>query len=190
MNETVRLVGRVGGARPGRKVLTLLHSMCASASHIDRSDRLRAGATGSVLGHRVDGPSTIGTLLGAFTFGHCRQMAAVVGHALEGAWGLVAGPEAKPLVVDVDTTIYDVHGHAKRGAVYGYTGKVGYHPLLATFADTGEVLHARMRKGSANTQRGTVRFLEELIARVRSVGATAALTGRVDSGFWWGPIGD
>ena len=57
-------------------------------------------------------------------------------------------------------------------------------PLLATRADTGEVLHARMRKGSANTQRGVRRFLDELIARVRRAGATGSLTGRFDSGFW------
>jgi len=64
------------------------------------------------------------------------------------------------------------------------THKLGYHPLLATRADTGEVLHARMRKGSANTQRGAVRFIDELIARVRRAGGSGELTVRVDSGFW------
>ena len=184
VNATVRLVGRIGGSRPGRKVLTLVHAMCASASHIDHTDRLRSGSTGSVLGHRVMAPSTIGTFLRAFTFGHCRQMEAVIGHALERAWVLGAGPGAKPLVIDIDSTICEVDGHAKQGAAFGYSHKLGYHPLLATRADTGEVLHARMRKGSANTQRGTVRFLDELIARVRRAGATGELTVRVDSGFW------
>jgi hypothetical protein len=61
---------------------------------------------------------------------------------------------------------------------------LGYHPLLATRADTGEVLHARMRKGSANTQRGTKRFVEELIARVRRAGAVGEIVVRFDSGFW------
>ena len=61
---------------------------------------------------------------------------------------------------------------------------LGYHPILATRADTGEVLHARMRKGSANTQRGARRFIDELVARVRRAGATGQLTVRMDSGFW------
>ena len=61
---------------------------------------------------------------------------------------------------------------------------LGYHPILATRADTGEVLHARMRKGPANTQRGARRFIDELVARVRRAGATGELTVRVDSGFW------
>ncbi|MCU4187391.1 IS1380 family transposase [Acidiferrimicrobium sp. IK] len=78
----------------------------------------------------------------------------------------------------------EVHGHKKAGASYGYTKVLGYHPLLATRADTGEILHARMRKGSANTARGANRFVEELIARVRSCGATGGIVVRVDSGFW------
>ena len=63
------------------------------------------------------------------------------------------------------TTICDVHGKAKQGATYGYTKTLGCHPLLATRAETGEVLHARMRKGSSNTQRGVQRFTTEVIAR-------------------------
>ncbi len=184
VNATVRLAGRVGGSRPGRKVLTLVHAMCAGGSHIDHTDMLRAGATAGVLGHRVMAPSTIGTFLRSFTFGHCRQMEAVNGHALERAWALGAGPGMKPLVIDIDSTICEVAGHAKQGAAFGYTHKLGYHPILATRADTGEVLHGRMRKGSANTQRGMVRFLEELAARVRRAGAAGELTVRVDSGFW------
>ncbi len=184
IDATVRLDGRVGGARPGRKVLTLAHAMCAGGSHIDHTDMLRAGATSAVLGHRVMAPSTIGTFLRSFTFGHCRQMEAVIGNALQRAWAVGAGPGDDPLVIDIDSTICEVDGNAKQGAGYGYTHKLGYHPLLATRADTGEVLHARMRKGAANTQRGTVRFLDELIARVRRCGATGPVTVRVDSGFW------
>ena len=184
INATVRLVGRVGGARPGRKVLTLVHSMIAGGSHIDHADVLRAGATGGVLGHRVMAPSTIGTFLRTMSFGRFRQLEAVIGHAFARAWSLGAGPGAKALVIDVDSTICEVTGHAKHGASYGYTKVRGYHPLVATRADTGEVLHARMRQGAANTQRGTGRFIDELIARVRRAGATGEITMRFDSGFW------
>jgi len=56
--------------------------------------------------------------------------------------------------------------------------------LLATRADTSEVLHARLRKGAANTQRGALRFVDELLARVRRAGATGEVLLRADSGFW------
>ncbi len=184
VDATVRLEGRVGGARPGRKVLTLAHAMCAGGSHIDHTDMLRAGATGAVLGHRVMAPSTIGTFLRSFTFGHCRQMEAVNGHALERAWSTGVGPDVRPLVIDIDSTICEVAGNAKHGAGFGYTHVLGYHPLLATCAHTGEVLHARLRKGQANTQRGIRRFIDETVARVRRAGASGELTMRFDSGFW------
>ena len=184
VNAAVRLVGRVGGALPGRKVLTLVHALVAGGSHIDHAEVLRAGNTAGVLPHRVMAPSTLGTFLRSFTFGHVRQLEAVVGEVLARAWSLGAGPGERRLVIDVDSTICEVDGKQKQGAAFGYTKVLGYHPLLASRADTGEILHARMRKGSANTARGARRFLDELIARVRRAGATGEIVVRLDSGFW------
>jgi hypothetical protein len=184
INGTVRLVGRVGGARPGRKVLTLVHTIVAGGSHIDHADMLRAGATQRVLPFRVMAPSTLGTFLRAFTFGHIRQLDTVIGEAIRRAWRLGVGPGDERLVIDVDSTICAVAGKQKHGAGYGYTHVLGYHPILATRAETGEVLHARMRKGQANTQRGAKRFVEELVARVRRAGAAGEIVCRFDSGFW------
>jgi hypothetical protein len=182
VNQRVRLVGRVGGSQPGRKVLTLVATILAGGSHIDHANVLRAGATRVVLGFRVMAPSTLGTFLRAFTFGHVRQLDAVIAETLRRAWTLGAGPDGETMTIDMDSTICEVHGHAKQGAAYGYTRTLGYHPLLATVAETGEVLHARLRKGSS--QRGTKRFVEELIARVRRAGAPGAIALRADSGFW------
>ena len=184
INSMVRLVGRVGGARPGRKVLTLVHAIAAGASHIDHADVLRSGATQRVLPFRVMAPSTLGTFLRSFSFGHVRQLEAMVGEVLRRAWSMGAGPGGGRLVIDVDSTICAVEGKKKQGAAFGYTKVLGYHPIMASRADTGEVLHARMRKGSANTARGARRFIDELIARVRRAGATGEIVVRVDSGFW------
>jgi hypothetical protein len=184
VNSVVRLSGRVGGSRPGRKVLSLVHAIVAGGSHIDHADVLRCGGTAAVLPFRVMAPSTLGTFLRAFTFGHVRQLEAVVGETLRRAWAMGAGPGAARLVVDVDSTICAVAGKTKQGAAFGYTKVLGYHPILASRADTGEVLHARMRKGSANTQRGAGRFVDELVARVRRAGATGEIVMRFDSGFW------
>jgi hypothetical protein len=160
-----------------------VHAIVAGASHIDHVELLRAGATKAVLSHRVMAPSTLGTFLRSFTFGHVRQLDQVIAETLRRAWALGAGPKGR-LVLDVDSTICQVEGNNKQGASYGYTKVLGYHPLLATRSDTGEVLHARMRKGSANTSRGARRFVEELVARCRRAGATSEIVLRVDSGFW------
>jgi Transposase DDE domain group 1 len=88
------------------------------------------------------------------------------------------------MTMDLDSTVCQVHGYHKQGAAYGYTHTLGYHPLVATRAETGEVLHARQRTGRANTARGTARFVDELAARVRRAGVSGELTMRADSGFW------
>lgn len=177
--ETIRLDGP-GAANAGTKALTVIEAMVAGADCIDDVDVLRAGSTGQVLGHRVAAPSTIGTFLRSFTFGHVRQLDRFAEAALTAAWSAGAGPGDDPLVIDIDSTICEVHGYHKQGAGFGYTNKRGLHPLVAVRAGTGEILHVRFRKGSANTGRGAQRFVRETIARVRRAGATGPthLAGR------------
>jgi hypothetical protein len=184
VDRAVKLGGRPAAARPGRKVLSLIHAMLLGADCIDDCDILRSGRTEAVLGHKAMAPSTLGTFLRSFTFGHVRQLDRVLGQALGRAWRAGAGPGGGRLVIDIDSFVGEVHGHAKQGADYGYTGQLGYHPLLASRADTSEALHVRLRKGAANTQRGARRFVDELLARVRRAGASGQILVRADSGFW------
>ncbi len=184
IEEKVSLSGRVGGANPGRKILTLVHAMTAGASYIDHVDMLRAGSTQAVLGHRLMAPSTIGSFLRSFTFGHIRQLDSVIDAALSRAWQLGAGPGERQLVIDVDSTICEVHGTKKQGANFGYTKCRSYHPLLAVRADTGEIVNQRLRKGSANTARGIRPFIKDTIARLRRAGAAGEIVVRFDSGYW------
>ena len=175
---------RPGAANAGRKVMALLYAMVLGADSIDDTNVLRAGRTRRLLGGWLPAPSTLGTFLRAFTFGHVRQLDALLGRALERAWAAGAGPGDGRLVVDVDSFVGEVCGYLKQGAAYGYTKLFGYHPILATRADTREALHIRLRKGSANTQKGMLRFRQELVARVDRAGATGTRLLRADSGFW------
>jgi hypothetical protein len=113
-----------------------------------------------------------------------RQLDRLLGEALTRAWRAGAGPGDGRLVIDVDSFVGEVCGRLKQGAAYGYTKLFGYHPILATRADTREALHIRLRKGSANTQKGMLRFTDELIARVTRAGASGVKLLRADSGFW------
>jgi hypothetical protein len=92
VDEIVDLGGRPGVARPGRKVLSLAHAMLLGADSIDDCDVLRAGRTEAVLGHDAMAPSTLGTLLRSFTFGHVRQLDQILATALARAWSAGAGP--------------------------------------------------------------------------------------------------
>jgi hypothetical protein len=184
VDSWVRLGVRGAASRAGRKVMALVYATALGADSIDDCQVLRAGRTGRLLGGWIPARSTLGTFLRAFTFGHVRQLDRVPAETLKRAWTAGAGPGEERLTVDVDSFVGEVHGYAKQGAAFGYTRKRGYHPILASRAESGEVLHLRLRKGSANTQRGILRFTDELIARVNRAGASGPKLMRADSGFW------
>ena len=177
--------GAPGRANTGEKLLTLVASALAGGDCIDDADALRAGGTAGVLGCVVKAPSTLGTFLRSFRWGHVRQLDRVSRQLLARAWAAGAGPGDAPLTIDLDSTICETYGLAKEGARHhGYTGKRGYHPLLAIAAGTGDVLMSRLRQGCANTARGAAHFLRETVGRVRYGGASGQLTVRADSGFY------
>ena len=150
--------GAPGRANTGDKLLTLVASALAGGDCIDDADALRAGGTAGVLGCVVKAPSTLGTFLRSFRWGHVRQLDRVSRQLLARAWAAGAGPGDAPLTIDLDSTICETYGLAKEGARHhGYTGKRGYHPLLAIAAGTGDVLMSRLRQGRANTARGVAR---------------------------------
>ena len=179
------LGGAPGRANTGDKLMTLVASALAGGDCIDDADVLRSGGTASVLGCVVKAPSTLGTFLRSFRWGHVRQLDRVSRELLARAWAAGAGPGDGPLTIDIDSTICETYGLSKEGARHhGYTGQRGYHPLLAVAAGTGEVLMARLREGRANTARGAAHFLRETLGRVRYAGAKGQLTVRADSGFY------
>src|SRR5271167_1271128 len=185
VGQAVRLRrDRPGACNAGRKVMALIFAMVLGADCIDDCEVLRAGRTRRLLGGWLPAPSTLGTFLRAFTFGHVRQLDRLLAEALTRAWRAGAGPGQERLVVDVDSFIGEVYGYKKQGAGFGYTKRRGYHPLLASRAGTGEVLHVRLRKGKASSSRGALRFAEELIARVARAGASGEKLLRADSAFW------
>jgi hypothetical protein len=175
---------RPGAANAGRKVMALIYAMLLGADSIDDCELLRTGRTRRLLGGWLPAPSTLGTFLRAFTFGHVRQLDQLLADTLTRAWRAGAGPGEERLVVDVDSFIGEVHGYQKQGVGFGYTKRRGYHPLMASRSDTGEVLHVRLRKGQAASPRGVVRFVDELIARVKRAGASGEKLLRADSAFW------
>ena len=121
-----------GRANTGDKMLTLVASALAGGDCIDDADVLRSGGTAGAIGCVVKAPSTLGTFLRSFRWGHVRQLDRVSRELLARAWAAGAGPGDGPLTIDLDSTICETYGLAKEGARHhGYTGQRGYHPLLA-----------------------------------------------------------
>ena len=174
-----------GRANTGDNMMTLVASALAGGDCIDDADALRTGGTVGALGGTVKAPSTLGTFLRSFRWGHVRQLDRVSRELLARAWAAGAGPGDAPLTIDLDSTMCETYGLAKEGARHhSYAGQRGYHPLLAIAAETGDVLMSRLREGCANTARGGAHFLRETVGRVRHAGARGQLTVRADIGFY------
>jgi len=182
------------GAHAGLKVASLVAGMVAGADCIDDMALLRHGGMNKVV-NGAYAPSTLGSFLRAFTFGHVRQLDALASRFLTGLAGrapLLAGGDLQsgPILVDVDDTIIEVHGYAKQGAGFGYSGVRGLNALLATVTTTGSaplVVAQRLRKGSCGSPRGAKRLVADALKTVtKLVGADSGRKPllRADSAFY------
>jgi hypothetical protein len=162
--------------------------MVAGADSIDDMDLLRHGAMGRLF-VGVRAPSTLGTFLRAFRFGHVRQLDAVAARflaALADRSPIVA-PSAAVTYLDVDDTVRASYGYAKQGAGYGYTRVKGLNALLATISAGGGapvIVATRLRKGSVNSARGAARLVADAIKTSRSCGVAGVLVLRADSAYY------
>ena len=182
------------GAHAGLKVASLVAGMVAGADCIDDMALLRHGGMNKVV-NGAYAPSTLGSFLRAFTFGHVRQLDALASRFLTGLAGrapLLAGGDLQsgPILVDVDDTIIEVHGYAKQGAGFGYSGVRGLNALLATVTTPGSaplVVAQRLRKGSCGSPRGAKRLVADALKTVtKLVGADSGRKPllRADSAFY------
>jgi hypothetical protein len=183
-----------GSANPGPKLATLIAGMCAGADSIDDIDLLRSGG-GKALFESVYAPSTVGTLLREFTFGHARQLDVVLDEhlaALSARVDLLPGAQAR-VFVDIDSLLRPVYGHQKQGASYGHTkiaGKKvlrkGLSPLVTTISTdlaAPVIAGMRLRAGKTGSGKGAASMVTRAIGTARTITATGQVLVRGDSAY-------
>ena len=148
-------LGRAPGrANTGDKVMTLVASALAGGDCIDDADVLRTGGTAGAIGCVVKAPSTLGTFLRSFRWGHVRQLDRVSRELLARAWAAGAGPGDGPLTIDLDS-LRDLRWSRKGRATTAGQGAITrcwpWPPEPATWMG--------LREGRANTARGSAHFL-------------------------------
>jgi hypothetical protein len=183
------------GSHAGATVSALVAGMVAGADSIDDMRLLRHGAMGTLF-DRPYAPSTLGSFLRGFTFGHVRQLDAVATRLLgqlHARTPLLAGIDG-PVMVDLDDTIIEVHGYAKQGSEYGYSGVRGLNALIATVTTTAAapvIVGQRLRKGACGSPRGAARMIGDTLATLARLRSSAEATGkplvRMDSAFYGQP---
>ena len=183
-----------GSVNPAPKLTTLIAGMCAGADSIDDIDVLRSGGMKTMFGG-VYAPSTVGTLLREFTFGHARQLESVLREhlvALCGRVDLLPGADVR-VFLDIDSLLRPVYGHAKQGASYGHSkiaGKQilrkGLSPLAATISTAGAapvIAGMRLRAGKTGSGKGAGRMVAQAIGTARAAGASGQILVRGDSAY-------
>jgi len=183
-----------GAANPSPKLVTLIAGMCAGADCIDDIDIVRSGGMATLF-DGVYAPSTVGTLLREFTFGHARQLESVLGEhlaALCDRVDLLPGADAR-VFIDIDSLLRPVYGHAKAGASYGHSkiaGKQilrkGLSPLATTISTAGSapvIAGMRLRAGKTGSGKGAARMVAQAIGTARAAGASGQLLVRGDSAY-------
>ncbi len=187
-----------GGANAPQKVSALVGGMVIGADSIRDMDVLRHGGMGRLF-DGVRAPSTLGTFLRTFTFGHVRQLDGVAARLLS---RLAAVAPVLPggdvlAFIDVDDTVKATYGYAKQGAGYGYTGVKGLNALIATVSSplaAPLIVGTRLRKGSANSARGASRLVADAVRTARAAGAgggpdgTGLIVLRADSAYYGYPV--
>jgi hypothetical protein len=182
------------GANAGLKVTSLVAGMVAGADSIDDMALLRHGGMGRVFA-RAYAPSTLGSFLRAFAFGHVRQLDAVASRFLLALARLVGlGPPPADAAdggyafVDVDDTIIEVHGYAKQGAGFGYTRVRGLNALIATVTTPAAaplIVAQRLRKGACGSPRGAKRLVGDAVKQTRRLlGEGSPVLVRMDSAYY------
>jgi hypothetical protein len=180
------------GANAGLKVVSLVAGMVAGADSIDDMALLRHGGMGRVFTNAY-APSTLGSFLRAFTFGHVRQLDALASRFLSGlatTAPLVQVGQSGRVLVDVDDTIIEVHGYAKQGSGYGYSGVRGLNALLATVSTPESapvIVSQRLRKGTCGSPRGAKRLVADALKTVGTLVGTGSDHKpllRADSAFY------
>jgi hypothetical protein len=186
VDEHLTLKG-AGGVNAPIKVPALVAGMVAGADSIADLDLLRHGGMGRLFAG-IRAPSTLGTFLRTFTFGHVRQLDAIAARLLA---RLTAASPVLPgagerVFVDVDDTICPTYGYAKQGAGRGYNKVKGINALLATICSSAAapvIAATRLRRGAVNSARGAARCVADALAGARRAGVREPVL-RADSAFY------
>lgn len=177
------------GSNADVKVPSLVAGMLAGADSISGMDLLRHGGMDRAFTARR-APTTLGTHLRGYTFGHVRQLDAVASRVLTGLAarvpGMLAGGD-EVAFVDIDDTIRTTHGYAKQGAGYGYSGMNGLSAQVAavsTLQAAPVIAGIRLRRGAAASAHGTASMIGGALATAKRAGVSGMVTVRADSAYF------
>jgi DDE family transposase len=180
LDEELRVKERERGYSEGEAISGLIYNLILGGSCLTDLEVLRGdkGTQELLAMEAVLAPTTAGEFLRKFDIGDVRDLQRVI---LRLQQQVRPQQNATTCTIDIDSSIYEQASTRKEGSTKAYNGEIGYHPLLAFWAEEGELLFSHLRRGSAHTARNAVWFLRETRKRIPS---GLSLKLRADSGFY------
>jgi Transposase DDE domain group 1 len=190
VDEELQVKQRERGYSEGQAIGALIHNLLLGGECLRDLEVLRGDPGTQELRAQdaILAPRTAGEFLHKFDLGDIRDLQRV---NLRLQQRVRPQQASATCTIDLDSSIYEQVSTRKQGSDKAYNGELGYHPLLAFWAEEGELLFSHLRRGSAHTCRNVLWFLRETFKRVP---AQAVLALRADSGFYskevvqWGEV--
>jgi len=187
VGEHVTVPG-TAGANAAVKVSAIIAGLVVGADSISDLDVLRHGGMGRVFAG-LRAPTTLGTHLRGYRFGHVRQLDAVASRLLARlakVSPILTGAD-QLVYLDVDDTIRETHGYHKQGAAYGYSRVKGLNAqlaILSTPLSAPVIAATRLRKGNIDSGHGAARLIADSLATLRRATTPGMVIVRADSAYF------
>jgi len=180
LDEELPVKTRERGYGESEAIKGLVYNLILGGEHLSDLEVLRgdSGTQELLNAEGILAPTTAGEFLRKFDIGDVHDLQRVHLRLQE---RVRPHQQSSSCTIDLDSSIYEQVSPPKEGSTRAYNGEVGYHPLLAFWAEEGELLFSHLRRGSAHTARNVLWFLRQTRKRIPE---TVDKKLRADSGFY------
>jgi Transposase DDE domain group 1 len=145
----------------------LCDGRCLEDIELRRNDEAYLDALGA---DRIPDPTTAGDFCRRFSREHLQVLHTAIDEARRNVWTRQPQEFFERATIDFDGTLVATDGEKKQGVDIAYDGTWGYHPLICTLAETGEVLSVVNRPGNRPSHEGAAAEADRSIALCRAAG--------------------
>ena len=169
LDEELHVKTRERGYEESEAIRGLVYNVILGGEHLSDLEVLRGdpGTQELLDAEGILAPTTAGEFLRKFDIGDVHDLQRVHLRLQE---RVRPHQQSTTCTIDLDSSIYEQASTHKEGSTKAYNGEVGYHPLLAFWAEEGELLFSHLRRGSAHTARNVRWFLRQTRKRVPETG--------------------
>ena len=129
----------------------LCEGTCLEDIELRRNDECFLAAVGA---ETIPDPTTAGDFCRRFSETTVRTLMHAIDEARRNVWRRQPQEFFDEAVIDMDGTLVLTTGECKDGMDISYKGTWGYHPLIVSLANTGEVLWLVNRSGNRTSEEG------------------------------------